>query len=267
MNRTVDPDDLTPDQRAAMTAALAHPEPAPGEVVRQALSDAQSISGHNHQPLIHERLRRVEVRMPAIVRRLLDAEADANRLRASAEGAQRRIGEALDYLAEKDATKLSEDAGAMGFHIVAVLDGPGLTAAERAEQRAKDDQRRAAYAEAVATVARLEEKRVALERIANAERESAAELGQQLDAARATAALASEYRLPVNSGGWLEVSRDPNGDRWGIAHHRYVITVWSGEAWTTLDQATEDGTRWSYDSAESALTEATRLAETIPAAW
>jgi hypothetical protein len=47
-----------------------------------------------------------------------------DQLRASAEGAHRRINEVLDYLAGKDAVKLSEDAGAMGFHIVAVLDSP-----------------------------------------------------------------------------------------------------------------------------------------------
>jgi hypothetical protein len=102
--------------------------------------------------------------------------AEIERLRASATGAHRRIEEVLDYLAEKDAVQLSEDAGVMGFHIVAVLDGPGPTAAERAEQRAKAAQQQADYAEAVATVARLEQKRVELERIANTERERVAEL-------------------------------------------------------------------------------------------
>jgi hypothetical protein len=106
--------------------------------------------------------------------------AEIERLRASATGAHRRIEEVLDYLATKDAVQLSEDAGVMGFHIVAVLDGPGPTAAERAEQRAKAAQQQADYAEAVATVARLEQKRVELERIANAEHERVAELEQQL---------------------------------------------------------------------------------------
>ncbi|NUP52313.1 MAG: hypothetical protein HOW97_34080 [Catenulispora sp.] len=58
------------------------------------------------------------------VRALKDRQAEVERLRASAEGAHRRINEVLDYLATKDATKLSGDAGAMGFHIVAVLDSP-----------------------------------------------------------------------------------------------------------------------------------------------
>jgi hypothetical protein len=44
---------------------------------------------------------------------------------AARDGAHRRIAEVLDYLATKDAVQLSEDAGAMGFHIVAILDGPG----------------------------------------------------------------------------------------------------------------------------------------------
>jgi hypothetical protein len=113
--------------------------------------------------------------LPALLARVTEME----RLRASATGAHRRIEEVLDYLAEKDAVQLSEDAGVMGFHIVAVLDGPGPTAAERAEQRAKAAQQQADYAEAVATVARLEQKRVELERIANAERERVAELERQ----------------------------------------------------------------------------------------
>lgn len=73
-------DDLSTEQRQAMTGALARIAPATGEQVRQALSDARSVAGHNSQPLIHERLMRVEARVPAIVRRLLDTEAEVERL-------------------------------------------------------------------------------------------------------------------------------------------------------------------------------------------
>jgi hypothetical protein len=64
--------------------------------------------------------------------RIGELEAEAERLRASAEGAHRRINEVLDYVATKDAVKLSEDAGAMGFHIVALLDSPPTRADEEA---------------------------------------------------------------------------------------------------------------------------------------
>lgn len=75
--------------------------------------------------------------------------AEVERLRASATGAHRRIEEVLDYLATKD-------AGAMGFHIVAVLDG-AQTAAERAEQLAEQGVRLADLTAARARVAALEQ--------------------------------------------------------------------------------------------------------------
>lgn len=73
---------LSKQQLADMRARLARTEPATGEQVRRALSDALSVGGHSYQPLIHERLRRVEARVPAIVRRLLDAEAERDDLKA-----------------------------------------------------------------------------------------------------------------------------------------------------------------------------------------
>lgn len=78
-----DPDPLSPGQRASMATSLARTEPASGEDVRRALSDALSVGGHNYQPLVMERLRRAEQAVPAIVRRLLEAEAEIERLRLS----------------------------------------------------------------------------------------------------------------------------------------------------------------------------------------
>jgi hypothetical protein len=71
---------LSPEQRAEMMSALAYTEPADAEQVRRALSDVLSVSGHNHQSTILERLRNAQRAVPAIVRRLLDAEAEVTRL-------------------------------------------------------------------------------------------------------------------------------------------------------------------------------------------
>jgi hypothetical protein len=319
VNRTTLTDDLTPEQRATMAGALADTAPATGEQVRQALSDALSVTGHSHQPLIHERSRRVEAHVPAIVRRLLDAEAQAGRYRIAWRAAYQRakargraadragarvralqdwglklLGELLTRQMERDA--LAGVAGRMRLALesarrgraqgrarVAALkaDASRLHAAVDREHKAFIDTHNALNVlreDAIRVMAEngVQAQQAELERV----REQAAkfraqrgdwakkmrtaearitELEQQLTAARESAALVSQYRLPLDSGAWLEVSRDPNGDRWGIAHHRYLITAWTGEAWDSLEGATDDGKRWPYDTAEDALTEAHRL--------
>jgi hypothetical protein len=75
---------LSEQLRSALAAALTRCQPATDDDVRRAVSDALSVGGHNHQPLIHERLMRAERHVPAIVRRLLDAEAQAERWQTTA---------------------------------------------------------------------------------------------------------------------------------------------------------------------------------------
>jgi hypothetical protein len=72
---------MTPELRARALAALAHQNPAAPELVLAALGDALSVGGHSHPPLIAERLRRAERAVPAIVRRLLDIEQQAEAMR------------------------------------------------------------------------------------------------------------------------------------------------------------------------------------------
>lgn len=101
MSAPLSPDPLSSEQSAAMAAALTHTAPASGEDVRRALSDAQSVGGHNHQALIHERLRRIEVRVPAIVRRLLDAEARVAELEAERHSTNEALSDAATALRAK----------------------------------------------------------------------------------------------------------------------------------------------------------------------
>jgi hypothetical protein len=84
---------------SALDVALRHREPATDEDVRRAVSDALSVSGHNF-PLFYERLRRVEVRVPAIVRRLLDAEARVAELEQQTAPARARFEGRLRGLSE-----------------------------------------------------------------------------------------------------------------------------------------------------------------------
>lgn len=73
--------DLTDEQRATMREVLSNTAPATGEQVRRALSDVRSVSGHSHRETITERLTRAGEAVPAIVRALLDAEAEVQRLK------------------------------------------------------------------------------------------------------------------------------------------------------------------------------------------
>jgi len=75
------------------------------------------------------------------------------------------------------------------------------------------------------------------------------------------AGLVAEYRVPTGDGKWLSVRREPCGNRWLIAQSfgHSPMRVWTGERWTSWGLA-GDAELWAYDSADAALSEATRLA-------
>ncbi|MFI0897712.1 hypothetical protein [Streptomyces sp. NPDC020983] len=89
---------LSEHLRSAIAAALTHCQPATDEDVRRAVSDALSVGGHSHTPLIHERLMRAERHVPAIVRRLLDAEARVAELEAPAAKVAEFVAERAEYI-------------------------------------------------------------------------------------------------------------------------------------------------------------------------
>lgn len=122
---------MSPEQRAAIRAHLANSLPASDGLILQLAESTRDYAAYRRGQIegatSHYGLNLSSFmgeRMGVVLRRLLDAETEAERLRASAEGAHRRINAVLDYLATKDATQLSEDAGALGWHIVATLDSP-----------------------------------------------------------------------------------------------------------------------------------------------
>jgi hypothetical protein len=85
--------------------------------------------------------------------------------------------------------------------------------------------------------------------------------------ANTAAGLVAEYHLPAADGGWLAVRREPKGDRWAIYTAGRVLgdrKTWTGELWISIALAT-DSELWNYTSADAALAEATRLAETTEA--
>ncbi|WP_031514774.1 hypothetical protein [Streptomyces sp. NRRL F-5123] len=77
-----------------------------------------------------------------------------------------------------------------------------------------------------------------------------------------TAALVTEYQVPVSDSEWVMVRREPQGDRWAILASRRTggeRRAYVGGRWQVLPVVGPDGL-WEYDSAETALAVATGLA-------
>lgn len=121
-------------------------------------------------------------------------------------GAHRKIAEVLDYLAEKDAVQLSEDAGAMGFHIVAILDGPGPRADEAPAAATHSQIRAEVLAEAVELI---EAARAADEAMY---RDEPAQINRRVGMREAMALLRREYEPAPPADSYQATRSDPGPD-------------------------------------------------------
>lgn len=84
----------------------------------------------------------------------------------------------------------------------------------------------------------------------------------------AAADLVAEYRVQTKAGQWLSVRRQPDGDRWSISTSHRVDgerLVWVGGRWRVRARLGFQE-MWEHGSADAALAEATRLAETAVSA-
>lgn len=139
---------LSEHLRTALGAALRHREPATDEDVRSAVSDALSVGGHNYTPMIRERLTRAGGRVPAIVRRLLDAEAEAERYRVAWRMAYQRA-QGRGWAADRAGARARELQTALQDGVGALL---AMQMERNAAQRAAAEARAAGLLEAAEIV-------------------------------------------------------------------------------------------------------------------
>ncbi|SFF12146.1 hypothetical protein SAMN05216251_108252 [Actinacidiphila alni] len=208
---------LSPEQRATILAQLGDAKPATDGLLESFGKSIADRRGHSHptwEDIFCLNLAAYMGEKAApVLRRLLDAEAEVEGLRSE-----------RDQFADRVDT---------------------LTSVAKSNKRA--------YGEAVGTVAALEQKRVELEKVANAERERVAEL-------LAEAQFVTEYRIATKTRGRLRVRPSAVGDRlWAVTtspfHGR---EAWTPDGWQpTHGLLDEQIFRWTREQAlDAALAEA-----------